>query len=74
MSETHAQTVAYVRDTMIPEQDPPVTERGAIKWMRENLFNGWLSTVLTVLSILVVAWLVAEIGPWLMRSIWNAAR
>ncbi len=72
MSETHAQTVAYVRDTMIPEQDPPVTERGAIKWMRENLFNGWLSTVLTVLSILVVAWLVAEIGPWLMRSIWNA--
>ncbi len=72
MSDTHARTVAYVRDTMLPEQTPPVTERGAVKWMRENLFNGWLSTVLTILSLLVVAWLVAEMGPWLMRSIWNA--
>ncbi len=72
MSDTHAQTVAFVRDTMIPEQVPPVTERGAVKWLRENLFNGWLSTVLTVLSLLVVAWMVLEIGPWLMRSVWDA--
>ena len=43
MSETHAQTVAYVRDTMLPPQAPPVTERGAIKWLRENLFSGPLN-------------------------------
>jgi general L-amino acid transport system permease protein len=72
MSDTHARTVAYVRHTMLPEAAPPVTERGAVKWLRENLFNGWLSAVLTVLSLLAVAWLVAEIGPWLMRSAWNA--
>ncbi len=72
MSDTHAQTVAFVRDTMLTEQTPPVTERGAVKWMRENLFNGVLSSVLTVLSILVIIWAVAGILPWLMGSVWNA--
>jgi general L-amino acid transport system permease protein len=72
MSDLHAHTVAYVRESMIPEQVAPVTERGAVKWMRENLFNGWLSTILTVLSVLVIFWIVSEIGPWLLRSIWDA--
>jgi len=72
MSDTHAQTVAYVRDTMIDEQIPPVAERGAVKWMRANLFDGWLSTVLTILSLIAVAWAVLAIGPWLLNSVWNA--
>ena len=25
MSEMHAETVGYVRDTMLPEQDPPAS-------------------------------------------------
>jgi general L-amino acid transport system permease protein len=73
MSDTHARTVAYVRDTMLPPADPPISQIGAIRWMRENLFDGILSTVLTVLSVLAVVWLVAEIGPWLSRSVWNAS-
>jgi len=72
MSDTHAQTVAYVRDTMIEEQIPPVTERGVVKWMRANLFDGWLSSVLTVLSLMAIAWAVLAIGPWLLNSVWNA--
>ena len=72
MSDTHARTVAYVRDTMLPEQAPPVSQIGVVKWLRENLFNGVISTVLTVLSVLAIIWMVAEIGPWLSRSVWNA--
>lgn len=72
MSDTHAQTVPFVRETMLPEQVPPVAERGAVKWMRANLFDGWVSTVLTVLSLLVIAWAVLAIGPWLLNSVWNA--
>jgi len=72
MSDTHARTVAYVRDTMLPQQAPPISQVGAVRWVRENLFNGVLSTVLTILSVLAVLWLVAEIGPWLSRSVWNA--
>ncbi len=72
MSDVHAQTVAYVRDTMLPEQSPPLTEKGAIKWLRENLFSGWFNTVLTLLSLLVIWYTLAAIGPWLLNSVWNA--
>lgn len=72
MSDIHAQTVAYVRDTMIPEQEPPITEKGAIKWLRENLFSGWFNTVLTLLGLLVVYLGVMAIGPWLLNSVWDA--
>ena len=34
MSDTHAQTVRFVRDTMLPQAEPPLAEKGAIKWLR----------------------------------------
>ncbi len=30
MTDTNAQTVSYVRETMLPEQAPPLAEKGAI--------------------------------------------
>ncbi|TVS04125.1 MAG: amino acid ABC transporter permease [Rhodobacteraceae bacterium] len=72
MSNIESQTIAYVRDTMIPEQAPPLTESGAIKWLRENLFSGWFNTVLTLLSLAVIWWSLAAIGPWLVNTVWNA--
>jgi general L-amino acid transport system permease protein len=72
MSDTHAHSVAYVRDTMLPQKAPPVTEAGVVKWLRENLFSGPLNTILTILSILSVWWIVSHIGPWFMNSVWNA--
>ena len=72
MSDTHAQTVAFVRDTMLPPEDPPSSQTGAVKWMRENLFSGWVSAVLTILSILAILWIAYELLPWLANSVWNA--
>jgi len=72
MSNTTAQTVSYVRETMLAESSPPVTETGTVKWMRENLFSSVMNTVLTVLSILVVYWAVSKIGPWFWNSVWDA--
>ncbi len=72
MSDTHAQTVSYVRDTMLPQQAPPLTEVGVIKWIRENLFPTPLNAILTFLSLFVVYWVVSHIGPWLFNGIWNA--
>ncbi|TGD62556.1 amino acid ABC transporter permease [Tabrizicola sp. WMC-M-20] len=57
---------------MLPEQAPPLTEAGAVKWVRENLFSSILNGILTVLGIVVVAYLVIGIAPWLSRSVWNA--
>ncbi|MCX7646779.1 MAG: amino acid ABC transporter permease [Rhodobacteraceae bacterium] len=73
MSETHAATVSYVRDTMLPPAEAPVTERGAIKWLRENLFSGWLNTLLTLIALYIIFVAVRAVMPWLMNSVWNAA-
>jgi general L-amino acid transport system permease protein len=72
MSDTHAQTVAYVRDTMMPEQSPPPTEAGAIKWLRENLFSSWFNAILTVVSLYVIYWVVSHVAGWMIFGIWDA--
>lgn len=72
MSDTHSNTVAYVRDTMLAEKAPPTSQVGAVRWMRENLFSGPLNTGLTLLGVFVVYFLVLHLGPWFMNSIWNA--
>lgn len=72
MSDTHQETVRYVRDTMLPEQAPPATSAGAIGWVRANLFSGWLNTLLSILVILTVYFVLAEILPWIFQSSWTA--
>ena len=62
----------YVRTEMLAQQAPPSSQVGPIRWMRENLFSGPVNTILTLLSLYVVYFLVSLIGPWLMRSVWNA--
>ncbi len=73
MSETHAQTATFVRDTMLPPVAPPVGERGAVKWLRENLFSTPLNIGLTVAGLVAVWWLVAASLPWWLHSVWNAS-
>lgn len=72
MSDTHAQTAIYVRDTMLPPETPPDQQSGAIKWLRENLFSGWLNTVLTLAGIVAVYWLFTHFYPWFRHGVWNA--
>jgi general L-amino acid transport system permease protein len=64
--------VSYVRTEMLPEREPPVSERGIIKWMRENLFDGWFNSILTIVSIYVIWSLLAGIVPWLFQGVWQA--
>ncbi len=72
MSDLHAQTVAYARETMLPPAPPPVRERGAVKWLRENLFSGPFNIILTLVAIWLL-WLAAkDVVPWALRGIWRA--
>ncbi|MCJ7871662.1 amino acid ABC transporter permease [Phaeobacter sp. J2-8] len=71
MSDTHAQTVAYVRDTMLPQQTPPASQTGVVHWMRENLFKGWFNTILTLLAVLVIYRLLSGALPWFLGGIWT---
>ena len=63
---------SFVRHQMVPQQTPPVTERGAVKWLRENLFAGWLNSALTVLALIALYYLIRGFWPWVSNSVWNA--
>ena len=73
MSEMHAETVEFVRDTMLPPVPPPVRQGGAVQWLRANLFSGPVNTVLTLIGVLIVWWLVSHFWDWFAHSVWNAA-
>ena len=64
--------VSYVRTDMLSEQAPPSNQIGFVKWARENLFDGWVSTVLTLASLAAVVGLILELGPWFANSVWDA--
>ena len=59
MSDTHAHSVAFVRETSLPPAPPPAAETGIVKWLRENLFatpaNGKVVIKQTLPAILEVS-------------------
>jgi general L-amino acid transport system permease protein len=74
MSDTHAPTVAYVADTMLPDAPPPPSSIGPIHWARENLFSSPLNALLTVLSLAVLVIGLPPVLDWaIFKSVWNAS-
>ena len=72
MSETHAHSAAFVRQEMLGPSTPPALESGALKWLRENLFSGWLNTILTLVGITAVFFALKEALPWFLHGVWDA--
>ncbi|MES2915467.1 MAG: amino acid ABC transporter permease [Pseudomonadota bacterium] len=64
--------IEFSRTEMLLPLAPPLTERGAVKWMRENLFSSTLNIILTVLGALTIFWLIKASLPWWLNSVWNA--
>jgi general L-amino acid transport system permease protein len=73
MSDTHAQTVTYVRDTMLPQAAPPSTAQGPVKWLRESLFSSIPYTILTIAALYVIYVLLSGFLPWLLGGVWTTA-
>lgn len=65
-------SVAFARTEMLPQQEPPATQRGAVKWLRENLFSSPLNTVLTLVGIFAVFTIIKDSLPWFLNGVWNA--
>ncbi len=62
----------YTRTDMLPAMPPPVSQSGLVKWLRENLFSGWLNSTLTAAAILFIGFIAWNIFPWFWNSVWNA--
>ncbi|ETW12397.1 amino acid ABC transporter permease [Roseivivax marinus] len=72
MSDLHAHSVAYVRESMLDQQPPPATETGVVKWMRSNLFSTIPNAILTLLALWALWSLLSGVAPWLLNGIWTA--
>jgi general L-amino acid transport system permease protein len=62
----------FTRTDMLPAQPPPVSQRGAVKWLRENLLSTPLNIALTLLAALAIGLLAWNMLPWFWNSVWNA--
>ncbi|MDO7699664.1 MAG: ABC transporter permease subunit, partial [Planktomarina temperata] len=63
---------SFVRHQLIEEQMPPITERGMVKWIRENLFSSMFNTIMTLISLWVIYSIIAGFAPWFINGVWNA--
>ena len=65
-------TEAYIQDKPLETLKPPLTSVGVIGWARANLFNGWLNSILTIVTILSLLYVVPPFFRWaFIDSAWN---
>ena len=72
MSDAHAHSVAFVRETALPPVAPPARETGVVKWLRENLFATWANAALTIAAIYVIYLILSPTVPWILNGVWDA--
>ncbi len=63
----------FARTEMLPPMAPPITERGAVKWLRENLFSTPFNIALTLAGLAAIVWLITASLPWWLNSVWTAS-
>ena len=71
MSERDAKSIAFVRETSLPQALPPAAERGIYTWCRENLFATPANGLLTLVSFYVIYLVLTSTMPWIFNGIWN---
>jgi general L-amino acid transport system permease protein len=70
---TSNRDAAYVAAGLIPPSKPPASGGGVIHWLRSNLFNGVIDSMLTLISITLVVSLIPPLIDWaFLKGVWNA--
>ena len=60
--------------TKTEELRPPVTNVGVIGWTKNNLFNSWLNSILTIVTILFLLKVVPPLLEWaFFNSAWHTS-
>ena len=63
---------AYVRTDEAPRMAPPVSETGAIGWVRQNLFDSVGNAIMTVVGIAMLALILPPTINWLfIDAVWT---
>jgi general L-amino acid transport system permease protein len=63
----------FVRSKLAAPLPAPVTRRGVVGWLRENLFSSPFNIVLTILCVALIAWALPNLLRFfLFDAIWSA--
>src|SRR3954463_10740359 len=63
---------AQMEPGLRPSLPPPTTERGAIGWLRHNLFSSWTNTILTVIAVYLIGVTVPHFISWaIVNATWS---
>ncbi len=58
-----------------PDRPPPLQTVGVVGWLRNNLFNGWYNSLLTILILLLLVKVVPPLFSWaLFDAVWTGGR
>lgn len=61
----------YAQESRGPEIKPPATSVGVLGWLRQNLFDGWFNSILTLLALALLLRTVPPFVRWaLIDSHW----
>jgi len=66
MTATDFKQPAFVRTLATDALPPPVAMSGALGWMRANLFSGPFNIAMTIVSILLLVWIVPPLVKFLV--------
>ncbi|WP_284164964.1 amino acid ABC transporter permease [Frigidibacter sp. SD6-1] len=66
-------TPTFVRTEMLGPQEPPISQSGAVKWLRENLFSTPLNSLLTLLGLAFAYLVLRTVVPWAWNGVWSAS-
>jgi general L-amino acid transport system permease protein len=63
---------AQMEPGLRPSLPPPTSERGAIGWMRHNLFSSWTNAILTVLALYILYLIIPPFLSWaIFHATWS---
>ena len=71
MTDFNTTPVAFVRDAILPQQSPPVTNAGPLGWIKTNLFPNAFSSFLTIAAIYIIYQIVSGAWPWFANGVWD---
>jgi general L-amino acid transport system permease protein len=64
--------IRFLQAAPISPQPPPVATTGAVAWVRANLFSSPFNIILTILTILLVLWIVPDALRYLIfDAVWT---
>src|SRR5437868_7746192 len=65
---------SFVRGTPVDALPAPIALTGVIGWMRASLFAGPLNTILTILTILLLIWIIPPVIDFLfIHAVWTGS-